>query len=146
MCIVADVDGGSGGRLRVLLADDHYDVLEETRTLLARDFEVVGAVTDGVSLIRAAEQLQPDLVVTDIRMPNLDGIEASRSLLQRQLCKAVVALSVYRDRQFVDMAFEAGVSGYVLKETAGEELVSAIRAALSGGTFVSPGIDMEDPE
>jgi DNA-binding NarL/FixJ family response regulator len=132
----------NSGRLRLLLADDHSDVLEETRSLLSREFDVVGTVSDGLSLIKAAEELLPDAVVTDIRMPRLDGIEAARRILRDQLCTTVIALSVYRDRQIVEMALAAGVRGYVLKQTAGEELAGAIRSALNGETFISPEIDL----
>ena len=133
----------SGPKLRVLLADDHADMLEETRALLARQFEIVGTVWDGVSLIKAAEQLLPDVIVTDIKMPQMDGVEATREILRRRFCQVVIALSVYRERQIVAMALEAGIRGYVLKQTAGEELERAIHIALKGGTFVSPEIQGE---
>lgn len=127
-------------RVRLILADNHPDVLEETRNLLERDFDVVGTAGNGMELIEAVRQFQPDVVVTDIRMPRMSGIEATRRILDQQLCKAIVALSMYRDPQFVKMAFEAGVNGYVLKERAGEDLARAIQLALDGEQFVSAGI------
>jgi DNA-binding NarL/FixJ family response regulator len=129
--------------VRLLLADDHPGIIEETRSLLAADFDVIGTASDGIDLIKAAEDLHPDVVVTDIRMPRLSGIEASRRILDRRLCLAIIALSVHRDRQFVDMALEAGMLGYVLKETAGEDLARAIRLALDGKRFISAGIDSQ---
>ena len=125
---------------RLLLADDHPDVLEEIRGLLTSEFDVVGTARDGNSLIEAARSLSPDIVVTDIRMPVLNGIEAGRIILHLDLCKAVVVLTVYKDYQLVQTALEAGIFGYVLKENAGEDLISAIRAALEGRVYVSPAL------
>lgn len=131
----------SNGKPRLLLADDHRDILEEVSNLLIREFDVIGTVHDGISLIKAAQDLAPDIVVTDIKMPRLSGIEASRRILDLHLCKAVIALTVYKDPQLVRTAFEAGICGYVLKESAGEELIRAVRSALQGRVFVSEGID-----
>jgi DNA-binding NarL/FixJ family response regulator len=126
---------------RLLLADDHPDILEEIGNLLKRDFDVIGTVRDGISLIEAAQELAPDVVVTDIKMPMLSGIEAGRRILDLQLSKAVIALTMYKDPQLVRTAFDAGICGYVLKESAGEELIRAVNSALQGRAFVSEGID-----
>jgi DNA-binding NarL/FixJ family response regulator len=125
---------------RLLLADDHDDILLETRALLAADFEVVGTACDGLALISAALELKPDVIVTDAMMPRLNGIDASREILRRQLCNAIVLLTVYGDPELVKTALDAGIRGYVLKVNAGDELIPAIHEALRGGTFVSPNI------
>jgi DNA-binding NarL/FixJ family response regulator len=125
---------------RLLLADDHADILLETRALLATEFEVVGTAGDGIALISAALQLKPDVVVTDAMMPRLNGIEASREILRRQLCGAIVLLTVYGDPELVKTALNAGIRGYVLKVNAGDELIPAIHEVLRGGTFVSPNV------
>jgi DNA-binding NarL/FixJ family response regulator len=128
-------------KARLLLADDHQEILEEIRNLLMREFDVVGTVRDGLSLVEAVQHLAPDVVVTDIKMPMLSGIEASRTIHDLHLCSAVIALTTYKDPQLVRTAFSAGICGYVLKENAGEELIRAVRSALEGRMFVSKGID-----
>ncbi|MBV9498203.1 MAG: response regulator transcription factor [Acidobacteriaceae bacterium] len=128
-------------KIRLLLADDHPDILEEIGNLLMREFDVIGTVRDGISLIQAARDLGPDVVVTDIKMPMLSGIEASRRILDLRLCKAVIASTMYKDAQLVSTAMNAGISAYVLKESAGEELIPAVTAVLRGRVFVSKGID-----
>ncbi len=124
----------------LLLADDHEGVLRETRHLLSSDFDIVGTVMDGIALVEAAAKLKPDVVVTDIAMPRLNGIDASREILRRRLCSIVVLLTVSADAPVVKTALDAGIRAYVLKLNAGEELIPAIRAALQGCTFVASGI------
>jgi DNA-binding NarL/FixJ family response regulator len=124
-------------RPRLLLADDHQELLREVEQLMAGEFEVVGTVSDGAALVSAAGALKPDVVVTDIRMPKLSGIEASTTILQRRDCKAVVILTMYDDAYLVKNALDAGIGGYVLKMAAGEELIAAVHEALRGGVFVS---------
>ncbi|MFZ0590572.1 MAG: response regulator transcription factor [Bryobacteraceae bacterium] len=125
---------------RLLLADDHQGILHETRDLLRSKFDVVGTATDGIALVEAAAKLRPDAVVTDIAMPRLNGIDASREILGRGLCGVVVLLTVSAEAPVVKAALEAGIRAYVLKLNAGEELIPAICVALQGGTFVSAGI------
>lgn len=125
---------------RLLLADDHEGVLRETHDLLKSEFNVVGTARNGNALIDAAAKLKPDVVVTDIAMPHLNGIDASREILRRKLCGVIVLLTVSADAPVVKTALEAGIRAYVLKLNAGEELIPAIRAALQGDTFVSSGI------
>ena len=122
---------------RLLLADDHEDLLREVTELLERDFEVVAVVRDGAALLAHAALLNPDVVVTDFKMPKLSGIDASRKLLEQGLCKAVVLLTMYADPQLVNNALGAGIRGFVLKVKAGEDLIPAIQSALRGETFVS---------
>jgi CheY-like chemotaxis protein len=125
---------------RLLLADDHPELLREIQKLVAIDFDVVGTATDGLTLVKMAETLKPDVVVTDIRMPGLSGIDAARTILQRKACKAVVLLTMYDNPHLIRRALDAGILGYVLKATAGEELLPAIEEALQGGVFVSQRI------
>jgi DNA-binding NarL/FixJ family response regulator len=131
---------GVARRLRVVLADDHPEMLEEIRSLLARQFEIVGSAGDGQALLAAVEQLRPDAVVTDIKMPLVDGIEAGRRILREGLCAAVILLTMYNDRRLVHRALESGIRGYVLKVDAGEELALAIETAAGGGTYLSSGV------
>lgn len=122
---------------RLLLADDHEDLLREVTELLERDFDVVGVARDGAALIDHAALLNPDVVVTDFKMPRLSGIDAGRTLLEQRLCKAVVLLTMYADPQLVNSALGVGIRGFVLKVKAGEDLIPAIHSALRGETFVS---------
>lgn len=122
---------------RLLLADDHAELLREVSELLGYEFDVVATVQDGAALLLRAAELLPDVVVTDLRMPHLSGIEAGRRLLDRKLCRAVVLLTLYDDSQFVRSAWDAGIHGYVTKARAEIDLIPAIWAALGGKTFVS---------
>jgi CheY-like chemotaxis protein len=122
---------------RLLLADDHPDLLREIQQLVATDFDVVGSAADGLTLVKMAEALKPDVVVTDIRMPGLSGIDAARIILQWKACKTVVLLTMYDNPRLIRSALEAGILGYVLKATAGEELLPAIEEGLRGRVFVS---------
>ena len=117
-------------KLRVLLADDHPSVLRMVENTLEPMFEVVGKVADGKSLLEAAGKLDPDLIVTDISMPILNGIEAIKNLKESGSRAKVVFLTVHADLEFVKVCFEAGASGYV-KPQMDTDLLSAIRAALA---------------
>ena len=137
-----------GERPRVLLADDHRMFAEGIRGLLAPEFELLGIVEDGQALLEAAQRLKPDVVVADITMPRLNGIDATARLRQMDDRMRVVLLTMHPDVAFVRRAFDAGASGYVLKHSAPDELIAAIRAALLGKTFVTPtlaGELMQDP-
>lgn len=125
---------------RLLLADDHTELLGEIQQLVATHFDVVGTAGDGLTLVNMAKVLKPDVVVTDIRMPELSGIDAACIILREKTCKAVVLLTVYDDSRLIKSALDAGILGYVLKATAGEELIPAIEEALQGGVFVSRAI------
>jgi len=127
-------------RPRILLADDHPIVAEGLQSLLAARFDVVGVVADGQSLIEAARTLDPDVIVADISMPVLNGIEAALRLQQELPHIKVVILTMHREEAYARRALEAGASGYVLKVAAPIELVQAIDAALAGKTFVTPGL------
>ena len=123
---------------RVLLADDHTIVAEGLASLLEPDFELVGRVDNGRDLLRKAEELSPDVIVTDISMPLLNGIEALRQLKKARPDVRVVFLTVHADVSYITEAFRAGAAGYVLKQSAAEELRSAIKAAHEGRTYLTP--------
>jgi len=125
-------------RPRVLLADDHLLVAEALRSLLTPEFDLVGVVEDGRALVEAAGTLRPDVIVADVSMPHLNGIDALVRLRQDGDETPVVFLTMHRDATFARRALEAGASGFVLKHSASDELVSAIRAALDGGTYLAP--------
>ncbi|HEX6865225.1 MAG TPA: response regulator transcription factor [Thermoanaerobaculia bacterium] len=128
----------SNVRPRVLLADDHPLMLGGLRKLLEPDFEVVASVRDGRELLEAAERLRPDLVVTDISMPLVDGLEATRRLQKTVPGARVLVLSIHDDPSWVRAAFEAGARGYLTKISAPEEIGTAVREVLKGLFYVSP--------
>ena len=124
--------------IRVLLADDHQEVLSDIRDLLQPEFVIVAAVGDGSSLLLAAEQLKPDVIVTDISMPKMDGIKAAKIILQKNPASRVILLTVHNDPALIKLGFAAGVLGYVLKLKASEELAPAIRQVFQGQRYLSP--------
>jgi DNA-binding NarL/FixJ family response regulator len=127
-------------RRRVLLADDHRMVAEALRTLLEPEFELVGIVEDGRALIEAVQQLRPDVIVADISMPHLNGIDALVQLKRDNHQVRVVLLTMHKDVAYARRALEAGALGYVLKHSAPAELVMAVKAALEGRTYIAPAI------
>jgi DNA-binding NarL/FixJ family response regulator len=127
-------------RPRILLADDHCVVAEGLRSLLGPHFDVVGVVSDGRELLAAAKTLDPDVIVLDISMPSLNGIEAARQMGAAKSRAKMVFLTMHREVTYAVRALEAGASGFVLKHSAPCELVTAIQEALKGGTYVSPQI------
>ncbi len=128
----------SARRPRVLLADDHLLLAEALKMLLAPDFDLVGIVEDGRALMDAAVELHPDVVVADITMPHLNGIDALIQLRKAGNRTPFVFLTMHRDVTFARRALEAGASGFVLKHSASVELITAIRAALEGKTYLTP--------
>ena len=129
-------------KIRVLLADDNAQVLEYVRTFLSTDScEVVGAVTDGQAALDAATQLQPEVVVLDLSMPVLNGIEAARRMLEVRPSTRIVFLTVEKDPDACRAALEAGACGYVLKPRLATDLIPAIELAGEGRRFVSPGCE-----
>jgi len=125
-------------RPRVLVADDHLLVAEALKSLLTPEFDLVGVVEDGRALIEAARPLRPDVIVADITMPGLNGIDALVQLRQGGNRIPVVFLTMHRDVTFARRALDAGASGFLLKHSAPSELVTAIRAALAGKTYLTP--------
>ena len=126
------------GRSRLLLADDHPMVLEGLRKLLTPDFEIVGMVTDGRALLEVAEIRQPDLVITDISMPGIDGITATRRLRDLLPETRVLILTIHTEPSWVRAAFDAGAYGYLTKGSAPEEIETAVREVLKGCFYLSP--------
>jgi len=127
-------------RLRVLLADDHRIVAEGLRRLLEAEFELVGVVEDGRAMLAAAKKLNPDVIISDITMPELNGVEALEELKKVDPAVKLVFLTMHHNTAYARRALEAGALGYVLKHSATEELIMAVRAASLGQTFVSPAI------
>ena len=124
-------------RPRIVLAEDHAEIAEQLRALLAPEFDVVAIVADGQALLRAVEAAHPDVVVTDIVMPELDGIAATAALLAKQPDVRVVLVTVHDDPEIVKRGQGAGALGFVAKHRAGHELVPAVKAALRGERYVS---------
>jgi DNA-binding NarL/FixJ family response regulator len=127
-------------RIRLLLADDHKIMMHGLKGLLEPEFEVVGTVEDGISLVAEAKRLLPDVVVADITMPMLNGIEAARQIKEADARIKILFLTMHQDVFYAARAFEAGASGYVLKHSAPAELVAALREVLAGKTYVTPMI------
>lgn len=130
-------------KTRLLLADDHRIVMDGMKTLLDAEFSVVGMVEDGRALLEAEERLRPDVVVSDISLPLLNGIDAAKQMLKARKGLKVVILTMHSDPAYAAAAFDAGVSGFVLKHSAASELLEAVRAALQGRTYVTPLIGGE---
>jgi len=128
--------------VRVLLADDHKMMRQALRALLERekDIAVVAEAGDGAEVVKMAVEFAPDIVVMDIGLPGLNGIEATKQLLARQSSTKVIALSAYSDKRFVRGMLEAGAVGYVIKSAAGEELMRAIRAVRADQSYFCPEI------
>jgi DNA-binding NarL/FixJ family response regulator len=127
-------------KVRVLLADDHKIVVEGLSSLLKPEFDLIGTVEDGRELLKAVKKLQPDVIVVDISMPKLNGIEAVRQIKKTEPDVKVVFLTMHADVSYATSAFEAGASGYVLKHSAPEELITAIEDVIKGQTYVTPMI------
>jgi len=127
-------------RPRLLLADDHRMVAEGLKSLLSSEFELLDVVEDGRALVAAAKRLRPDVIVADITMPHLNGIDALRQLKKDDPSVKVVFLTMHQEVAYARRALEAGASGFVLKHSAPAELITAIRAALSGKTYITPAL------
>ena len=131
-------------RPRILLADDHAGNAALLRGLLETAYDVVGQVADGHALVAEVERLAPDVVVTDIGMPGLDGIEAARRILARNAAARIVLVTVHADPDLVERGLAAGALGYVVKRAAGCALVPAIRAALEGKRRVTGVAELDE--
>jgi DNA-binding NarL/FixJ family response regulator len=124
-------------RARVLLAEDHSDVAKSLARLLRDDFDLVGNVGDGHALIEAARQLLPDVIVADISMPGMGGLEALRRLRGDSNPAPILLLTAFPDPQLADEAIRAGAAGFLLKHAAGEELITAIQEVLRGRVYLA---------
>jgi DNA-binding NarL/FixJ family response regulator len=125
-------------RPRVLLADDHQMLLDALKELLEPKYEVVGLVTDGRAVLKVAEKLRPDIIVLDIAMPQLNGLDAGRQLKQSMPSVKLLFMTMNEDPYLVGEAFRAGASAFLLKQAAGLELDKAIKEVLKGGSYVTP--------
>ncbi len=125
-------------RSRILLADDHLLVMEGLRKLLEDEHDLVGTVEDGVALVDMAKELDPDIILLDISMPMLNGIEAARKIKKLLPECKLIFVTMHGDSTYVIEAFRAGASGYLLKRSAASELSQAIRAVLNGQQYLSP--------
>ncbi len=128
------------GRIRVLIADDHALLRDGIRAFLSKDpgIEVVGEAEDGMDAVEKAVSLQPDVILMDIAMPRLGGLEAALELRQRKVPARILVLTQHDNKEYVFKMLKAGVAGYALKAAAGTELISAIRAVHAGGSFLYP--------
>ena len=129
-------------RIRILLADDHAVVRQGFKMILAAqpDMEIVGEAGNGREAVELAEQLHPEVVVMDVAMPELNGIEATRRLAASEPRTRVVALSMHKDSVYVREILRAGARGYLLKDSVAADLVSAVRAVASGEGYISPAV------
>jgi DNA-binding NarL/FixJ family response regulator len=125
-------------RTRVLLADDHQMLLDALKELLEPTYEVVGLVSDGHALLKVAEKLRPDIVIIDIAMPQLNGLDAGRRLKQLMPSMKLIFMTMNEDPYVVGEAFRVGASGFLLKQAAGLELNKAIQCVLKGGSYITP--------
>lgn len=139
-----DSDKKTGTRPRILIADDHAVFTEALRLFLERSYDVVGFVEDGRALLAKAPQLNPDLVILDIGMPMLNGVDAARRLLQALPKVKIVFMTMYEDANLVAAACSLGKVGFVLKHSHPSELLKAIEAALKNQSYVSPKIRPTD--
>ena len=129
-------------KIRIVLADDHPIVLDGLRNLIRaeQDFELVGEAASGLSALKIVREQRPDVAVLDISMPEVNGIVLSRRLGRRNAGLRLLVLTLHEDRAYFNQALEAGVRGYVLKRSAVENLVQAIRAVMVGGLYIDPAI------
>jgi DNA-binding NarL/FixJ family response regulator len=131
-------------RSRILIADDHTLVAELCKRLLESEFDVVDTVSDGHALVRAAAQLKPDVVVVDVAMPVLNGLDAGQQVMQESRTVKLLYLTMNPDPEVAAEAFRRGASGYLLKTCAASEMVAAVRAVLQGRTYLSSTLSRDD--
>jgi DNA-binding NarL/FixJ family response regulator len=129
-------------RIRVLLADDHEEVLARVRVVLGHDFDIVCAVNNGRDAVKETERLDPDVLVIDISMPLLNGLQAASQLQEANHRTKIVFLTVHEDPDFIAAALAAGASAYVTKEDVTTDLLPAIYEVLQGGTYISQSIPL----
>jgi DNA-binding NarL/FixJ family response regulator len=130
-------------RPKIFLADDHTMFAQGLRSLLEDEFELVGTAADGRALVESAPRLDPDVIVVDVAMPVLNGFDAVRELKRAGTHAKIIFLTMHADARLVAEAFRCGGSGYVLKQSAGEELITAIRQVLAGREYVTPLVSRE---
>jgi len=131
-------------RKRILLADDHSEMLEEVRSLLDGEYEIVGAVENGEELVQAAKTLRPDLIVSDISMPIMTGFEAAAKIRAFGSAAKIIFLTVQSSPAYLKKARALGADGYVLKVHTNEQLPQAISRVLNGASYFSPQLEAEN--
>lgn len=129
-------------KIKILLVDDHKILRDGIRSLVKgySDMEVIGEAADGREAVEMSAKLSPDVVIMDITMPDLNGIDATRMILSKSPGTKVIALSMHHDKQFVSEIFKAGASGYLIKDSAFDELEHAVRIVMMGQTYINPKI------
>ena len=132
------ITGEAVDRKRILLADDHAEMLQEVRALLDHEYEIIGAVENGQELVKAAQTLKPDLIVSDISMPLMTGFEAAAKIHQLGLAPKIIFLTVQSSNAYVKKARALGAQGYVLKVYTNEQLPLAVARVLTGKPYISP--------
>jgi DNA-binding NarL/FixJ family response regulator len=125
-------------RTSVLLADDHIMLMDGLVHLLQQEFQIVGVAHDGRAMVEMATQLRPDVIVADISMPHLNGLDAARILRKEGISSKLIFLSMHTDLPLVEEAFRVGASGYVLKECGADEMLKAIQSVAKGNTYITP--------
>lgn len=135
---------GTQRKKRILLADDHAAMIEEVRCLLKEEYEIVGVAEDGGALVEAAQRLKPDLVISDITMPVMNGFEAASKIRASGLITKLIFLTVQSSTQYLKKARALGADGYVLKVYANEQLPAAVSSVLTGKRYVSPQLQSEN--
>jgi DNA-binding NarL/FixJ family response regulator len=133
-------------RGRLLLADDHTLVMEGFRRILESEFDIVGAVEDGKTLVSEASRLKPDLILVDISLPGVNGLEAARQIKRNLPQAKIVFLTMHADLTYLRDAMRLGASGYLLKSSAGRELLNAVREVLAGKTYFAPELANTMPQ
>jgi len=130
------------GKIRIVLADDHMILRKGLRSLLEAEkrFEIVGEGENGNEVVRLVDELDPDIIVMDISMPNLNGVEATKRVKKHHPDTKVIILSRHKDEEFIFQALNAGADGYLIKESAPSELISAIESVLRGDSYLSPSV------
>jgi DNA-binding NarL/FixJ family response regulator len=124
----------------VLLADDHMLVLDGLSKLLENDFELAGTANNGMDLLAKAEALKPDVILVDISMPGLNGLDAARGITEKSPASKLIFVTMHSNEAYVREAFRVGASGYVLKSSAASELAHAVNTVMNGGTYIASAI------
>ena len=134
--------GGMVNKLNIVLADDHTILREGLRALLAADanFEIIGEARDGREAVRCVEKLGPDLILMDLSMPRMSGMDAIREIKRRYPDTKIIALTVHKTEEYLLTTLQAGADGFVLKDATHDELILAIKNVMSGKSYLSPGV------
>ncbi len=127
-------------KIKIAVADDHEDMLHLLKEILETEFDVVAAVRNGPALLKAVKDFKPDVIIVDINMPEMSGFEVTRKILQEDIEALIILLTAHKDRQIVEEGFLVGAKGFVLKLTAGQDLLNAVYKIIEGDSYVSPSI------